>query len=111
MDRRLQKLAILFQETDYLGVINHFYDSDAEDDEDEENQSTKMDALNKELEQQRVKKLAELRVKKQEFTPGLWNAQAVLLGGLGKDPDVEGQPNLTVRSLDSNKTDNFYSTH
>ena len=80
----------MFQETDYLGVINHFYDSDAEDDEDEENQSTKMDALNKELEQQRVKKLAELRVKKQEFTPGLWNAQAVLLGGLGKDPDVEG---------------------
>lgn len=73
-----------------MGVINHFYDSDAEEDEDEESKSTKMDDLNKELEEQRVKKLSELRTKKQEYTPGLWNAQTVLLGGLGKDPNVEG---------------------
>lgn len=73
-----------------MGVINHFYDSDGEEDEGEESQSAKIDALNKELEEQKVKKLGELRVKKQEYTPGMWNAQAVLLGGLGKDPDVEG---------------------
>ncbi|KAF6040750.1 CCDC87 [Bugula neritina] len=77
------------QETDYLGVINHFYDSDAEDDEDEELQTTKMDLLNKELEEQKIKKLNEMRWKKQEYMPGMWNAQTVFLGGLGKDPDVE----------------------
>lgn len=71
-------------------MINHFYDSDAEDDGDEETQSTKMDTLSKELEEQKVRKLGELRVKKQEYTAGMWNAQSVLLGGLGKDPDVEG---------------------
>lgn len=80
----------ILQETDYLGVINHFYDSDAEDDEDEELQTTKMDLLNKELEEQKIKKLNEMRWKKQEYMPGMWNAQTVFLGGLGKDPDVEG---------------------
>lgn len=78
------------QETDYLGVINHFYDSDAEEDVDEESKSTKMDDLHKELEEQKAKKLTEMRAKKQEYQSGMWNAQTVLLGGLGKDPDVEG---------------------
>lgn len=73
-----------------MGVINHFYDSDAEDDEDQENKSTKMDALSKELEEQKIKKLQEMRGKKQEFTAGMWNAQTIFMGGLGKDPDVEG---------------------
>lgn len=50
-----------------------------------------MEALNKELDDQRTKKLHEMRIKKQEFTPGMWNVHSVLLGGLGRDPDVEGQ--------------------
>lgn len=49
-----------------------------------------MDALNKELEDEKIRKLNEMRVKKQEYTTGQWNVQTVLLGGLGKDPDVEG---------------------
>lgn len=80
---------IWLQETDYLGVINHFYDSDAEDDDEEESESAKMDALTNQLEQQRNQKLNELRQEKTTYTPGLWNAQSVLLGGLGRDPDVE----------------------
>ncbi|XP_067940200.1 coiled-coil domain-containing protein 87-like [Watersipora subatra] len=81
-------------ETDFLGVINHFYDSDAEEDEDEESKSTKMDDLNKELESQKTKKLNELRMKKQEYTSGMWNAQTVLLGGLGRDPNVEDDEDI-----------------
>lgn len=50
-----------------------------------------MDDLTKELEEQKIKKLNEMRSKKQEYTSGMWNAQTVLLGGLGKDPDVEGR--------------------
>lgn len=77
------------QETDYLGVVNHFYDSDAEDDEEEESESAKMEALTAQLELQRNRKLTELRREKADFVPGLWNAQSVLLGGLGRDPNVE----------------------
>jgi len=60
-----------------------------------------VDALTSELEEQRVKKLAELRNEKQQYQPGMWNAQAVLLGGLGKDPDVEGRLNYELRVIQS----------
>lgn len=69
--------------------MNHFYDSDAEDDEEEESESAKMEALAAQLELQRNMKLRELRRRKADFVPGSWNAQSVLLGGLGRDPDVE----------------------
>lgn len=34
-------------------------------------------------------KLAELRALKSEYQTGLWNVNSVMLGGLGKDPDIE----------------------
>lgn len=58
-----------------------------------------MDALNKELDDQRKVKLSELRAKKQEYVPGMWNTQAVFLGGLGQDPDVEGMYKIIVYKL------------
>ena len=47
---------------------------------------------------EREKKLAELRSLKSDFKPGVWNVNAVLLGGLGKEPEVDGKE-LPVCSL------------
>lgn len=47
---------------------------------------------------EREKKLAELRSLKSDFKPGVWNVNAVLLGGLGKEPEVDGK-DLPVCSL------------
>ena len=40
---------------------------------------------------ERQAKLDELRTKKSEYQPGVWNVNTVLLGGLGKDPPLEGK--------------------
>lgn len=37
-----------------------------------------------------MKKLQEIRAIKSEYKEGFWNANSVLLGGLGKDPELEG---------------------
>lgn len=42
--------------------------------------------------------MAELRSLKSDFKPGVWNVNAVLLGGLGKEPEVDGK-DLPVCSL------------
>lgn len=37
------------------------------------------------------KKLNELRDQKTVYKNGLWNVNSVLMGGLGKDPQLDGQ--------------------
>ena len=36
-------------------------------------------------------KLAELRSQKTEYKEGYWNCNTILIGGLGKDPVIEGK--------------------
>lgn len=43
------------------------------------------------IHREREKKLAELKSIKTEYQPGVWNVNAILLGGLGNEPDVDGK--------------------
>nr|CAB3228753.1 coiled-coil domain-containing protein 87-like [Phallusia mammillata] len=73
------------QETDFLGVIFHFYDSEASESiADSESKHAKL-----EEERKREKLLGEIKAKKEHFIRGVWNANSVLLGGLGKYPDLQ----------------------
>ncbi|CAJ0932589.1 unnamed protein product [Ranitomeya imitator] len=71
---------------DYLKVIYHLYKSDSE----EEEQATIAARLRREEQKrQRDKKLADLREQKQRYSPGMWNVNSVMLGGLGSEPPLQ----------------------
>eukprot|EP00062_Callorhinchus_milii_P021598 gi/632978493/ref/XP_007905942.1/ PREDICTED: coiled-coil domain-containing protein 87 isoform X2 [Callorhinchus milii] len=74
------------QESDFLKVIYHLYADDAVDDDDE-----KKAMMVKQLEEQRQEelKIADILSQKQEFVAGTWNINTVMLGGLGKDPNLK----------------------
>ncbi|XP_043943839.1 coiled-coil domain-containing protein 87 isoform X2 [Protopterus annectens] len=77
------------QESDFLGVVFHLYNSD---NEDEETEAEKAIRLQKEqLKREKDLKLAELKLKKEEFISGMWNVNSIMLGGLGKDPTLEDE--------------------
>ncbi|XP_062850716.1 coiled-coil domain-containing protein 87 isoform X2 [Trichomycterus rosablanca] len=78
------------QESDYLSVVFHLYDSDSSDEEDERKN---MLQLKKENERKQQEKIDALRRQKREYVPGLWNIDTVLMGGLWKEPgpcEVDG---------------------
>ncbi|XP_059161508.1 coiled-coil domain-containing protein 87-like isoform X2 [Physella acuta] len=85
-------------ETDYMGAIFHFYDSDEESEPEDVEIPYKLrrtkqflnSGKNKVTPQQKEKmrKLAELQNIKSEYKQGFWNANSVLMGGLGKDPSL-----------------------
>ncbi|KAK2559100.1 Coiled-coil domain-containing protein 87 [Acropora cervicornis] len=60
-----------------------------QDDNDEDGDEARPDTVQMALMREREKKLAELRSLKSDFKPGVWNVNAVLLGGLGKEPEVD----------------------
>ncbi|XP_070208925.1 coiled-coil domain-containing protein 87-like isoform X4 [Littorina saxatilis] len=87
-------------ETDYMGVVFHFYDSEEGDSDDEDvgvmrgrvsrrtmssKQTNEQRRLAKKM-RERERKLDELRSMKVEYKEGVWNTNCVLMGGLGKDP-------------------------
>ncbi|PVD19306.1 hypothetical protein C0Q70_19793 [Pomacea canaliculata] len=86
-------------ETDYLGTIFHFYNSDDEeesDDKEDEAVSARrrvsrriVSSKASQEERERDQKLEELRAQKTEFKEGMWNVNSVMLGGLGKDPELQ----------------------
>ena len=43
--------------------------------------------------------MSELKTLKKEYKAGVWNANSIFLGGLGKDPIINGEHRLT-KSLD-----------
>ena len=47
------------------------------------------------LHRERERKLEEMRAIKLEYKEGMWNANCVLMGGLGKDPSIQGQCGVT----------------
>ncbi|XP_069099173.1 coiled-coil domain-containing protein 87 [Pleurodeles waltl] len=70
------------QDTDYLGVVFHLYNSDDSEDEDQ----AAIEAATKQREERKKEKaklLAQLWSKKEQRFPGMWNANSILLGGLG----------------------------
>ncbi|XP_069620412.1 coiled-coil domain-containing protein 87 isoform X2 [Ranitomeya imitator] len=74
------------KDLDYLKVIYHLYKSDSE----EEEQATIAARLRREEQKrQRDKKLADLREQKQRYSPGMWNVNSVMLGGLGSEPPLQ----------------------
>ncbi|XP_076862824.1 coiled-coil domain-containing protein 87 isoform X2 [Brachyhypopomus gauderio] len=78
------------QESDYLHAVFHLYDSD---DDNEEVEREKLLQLQQERKSREQEKADVLRRHKEAFTPGLWNVNTVLLGGLGREPplhEVEG---------------------
>ncbi|EDV21075.1 uncharacterized protein TRIADDRAFT_60484 [Trichoplax adhaerens] len=79
------------QESDFLSVLFHFYNSDDED-SDEEDKRCQPDP--EELERQRIhqEKLQNALNLKSVYESGYWNVNTVALGGLGQDPDVDVEP-------------------
>ena len=43
---------------------------------------------------ERERKMKSLRQQKEEFKEGFWNANSILLGGLGRDPVLEGEEDI-----------------
>ena len=83
------------QETDYMALIFHFYNSDDESDADSDigdprfKTRTKKNVGKKPVEDEKELKLQQLKDQKSEYKPGEWNPRSVLMGGLGKDPEIE----------------------
>ncbi|XP_035667190.1 coiled-coil domain-containing protein 87-like isoform X2 [Branchiostoma floridae] len=83
------------QESDFMGVVFHFYDSEESEDEEETEQGKRLTSKRQQQALEKEQKIEELRQKKSEFVSGMWNVNSVLLGGLGRDPlveDDEGYP-------------------
>nr|XP_055046557.1 coiled-coil domain-containing protein 87 isoform X2 [Misgurnus anguillicaudatus] len=73
------------QDSDYLSVIFHLYDS-----EDEEEERKKLaQKQKKERRRRQQERINLLRKVKQEYVPGFWNVNTIQMGGLGKDPELE----------------------
>lgn len=89
------------QESDYMGVLFHLYNS--EDEDEDEMQSKLSSRTRRRMRQQatqteKEKRMEEVRSAKSEFRGGFWNASSVLLGGLGKDPEEEQEKDTPVKS-------------
>ncbi|XP_056604571.1 coiled-coil domain-containing protein 87 isoform X2 [Triplophysa dalaica] len=73
------------QDSDYLSVIFHLYDS-----EDEEEERHKLaQRQKKDMRRKQLESINLLREMKQEYVPGFWNVNTIKMGGLGKDPELE----------------------
>lgn len=80
--------------SDYLGVLYHFYESEDENEEERRELVAREFELKEKEEQER----ANMRSIKEEFVVGSWNINAIMLGGLGKDPLSEAaQEKLRVQ--------------
>ncbi|XP_051546470.1 coiled-coil domain-containing protein 87 [Myxocyprinus asiaticus] len=73
------------QDSDYLSVLFHLYDSD-----DEEEERHKLAQLQKEERRRRhQERIHSMRKQKEEFLPGFWNVNTIGMGGLGKEPKLD----------------------
>ncbi|XP_072166593.1 coiled-coil domain-containing protein 87-like [Diadema setosum] len=97
------------QETDFLGAVYHFYDSDTESDADKAQEKISSSKLQRQRD--REAKLDELRQQKNEFVPGQWNVGSIMLGGLGKDPELEDDDEDTESMSTTNMQRAIRRTH
>lgn len=84
------------QPTDYLHHIFHLHDKLPEDHRLSEENQALLDERNRAL-KEREAKIAELRERKIKFEQGAWNADTVLLGGLGQDPVLRPEDDPIVQ--------------
>ncbi|XP_076443438.1 coiled-coil domain-containing protein 87-like isoform X3 [Babylonia areolata] len=106
-------------ETDYMGVVFHFYDSEEGESDDEDagpmrGRVSRRTMSSKHLQElrpvgsrkqrERERKLEELRAVKKEYKEGVWNANCVLMGGLGKDPSLREEVEETEVSTKAQDT-------
>ncbi|XP_022100889.1 coiled-coil domain-containing protein 87-like isoform X2 [Acanthaster planci] len=77
------------QETDFLGAVFHMYESD--DDEGDVGKADQdiLSSSKMAKQRERQEKLRELKNQKTDFQAGMWNVNSVLMGGLGRDPELE----------------------
>ncbi|XP_016390477.1 coiled-coil domain-containing protein 87-like isoform X1 [Sinocyclocheilus rhinocerous] len=75
------------QDSDYLSVLFHLYDSD---DDEEEAERHKLAQLQRDERRRRQQeRISSLRRQKQEFVPGFWNINTIEMGGLGREPELD----------------------
>ncbi|XP_072257191.1 coiled-coil domain-containing protein 87 [Pyxicephalus adspersus] len=96
------------QDLDYLKVIYHLYNSDSED---EEEARVALMRKQEEKKRQRERKIANLRAEKQSYSPGMWNVNSVMLGGLGSDPPVEDADLEIKESLNNSSQGDTSASH
>ncbi|XP_045068805.1 coiled-coil domain-containing protein 87-like [Coregonus clupeaformis] len=90
------------QDSDYLWAAFHLYDSgDSEDEEDERRRLLQL--RRDERKKRRRQKMEALKGQKQEYVTGLWNVNAVLLGGLWKEPELEEEEESPDEEITSPK--------
>ncbi|XP_077988772.1 coiled-coil domain-containing protein 87-like isoform X2 [Glandiceps talaboti] len=95
------------QENDYLGVVFHFYDSGDSDSDDEKGSKAGPSLAKQKKMKERQEKVNVMKQEKTAFTPGTWNVNSILMGGLGKDPEVEIEEDeevVTPRSVRSKRS-------
>ncbi|XP_050963361.1 coiled-coil domain-containing protein 87 [Labeo rohita] len=87
---------IASQDSDYLSVLFHLYDSD----DDEEAERCKLAQLQRDERRRRQQeRIRSLRRQKQEFVPGFWNINTIEMGGLGREPELdEKNPDEEIRN-------------
>ncbi|XP_051976551.1 coiled-coil domain-containing protein 87 [Xyrauchen texanus] len=93
------------QDSDYLSVLFHLYDSD-----DEEEERHKLAQMQKEERRRRhQERINSMRRQKEEFLPGFWNVNTIEMGGLGKEPKLDGMLYTgTCRKMHSHLVPNKY---
>ena len=77
-----------------MGLIFHFYNSDDSEDDSDPGDArfrtrTRKTLHKKPVGEDKEQKLQQLKDQKTVYQSGQWNPRAVLMGGLGKDPEVE----------------------
>ncbi|KAL0963002.1 hypothetical protein UPYG_G00348240 [Umbra pygmaea] len=90
------------QDSDYLWAVFHLYNSDDEDEEEDEKERL-LHLQRHERKKRHRQKIEALKGQKQEYVTGLWNVNTVLLGGLGKDPELEGDGASSEEDITSPK--------
>ncbi|ROI15405.1 Coiled-coil domain-containing protein 87 [Anabarilius grahami] len=73
------------EDSDYLSVLFHLYDSD-----DEEAERHKLAQLQRDERRRR---------QKQEFVPGFWNINTIKMGGLGREPELDGMLLFSIKKI------------
>ncbi|XP_041709233.2 coiled-coil domain-containing protein 87 isoform X2 [Coregonus clupeaformis] len=90
------------QDSDYLWAAFHLYDSGDSDDEEDERRRL-LQLRRDERKKRRRQKMEALKGQKQEYVTGLWNVNAVLLGGLWKEPELEEEEESPDEEITSPK--------
>uniref|UniRef100_A0A8C8VLQ0 Coiled-coil domain-containing protein 87 n=1 Tax=Pelusios castaneus TaxID=367368 RepID=A0A8C8VLQ0_9SAUR len=76
------------KESDYLHVIFHLYNEGEESLFIDEAQKKQLEEAQREVKQ----RVAEVRSRREKYMPGVWNTNAIMLGGLGAFEDQDHKP-------------------